>query len=72
MQSNGDSVGDDSGIGESGTKRERAERRQEAQQAQNRLGYKDIVPAPVPAAWSSFLPTGPRLSTGAARQPQGS
>ncbi|MFF5168637.1 MULTISPECIES: type VII secretion protein EccB [Streptomyces] len=72
MQSNGDSVQDDSGIGESGTKEEREQRQQEAQQAQNRLGYKDVDPAPVPAAWSAFLPTGPRLSTGAARQPQGS
>ncbi|WP_432105266.1 type VII secretion protein EccB [Streptomyces sp. bgisy091] len=72
MQSNGDSAQDDSGIGESGTAEEREQRRQEAQQAQNRLGYKDVDPAPVPAAWSAFLPTGPRLSTGAARQPQGS
>ncbi|MFD8823105.1 type VII secretion protein EccB [Streptomyces sp. NPDC059605] len=72
MQSNGDTARDDSGIGESGTKEEREQRRQEAQQAQNRLGYKGVLPAPVPAAWSSFLPTGPRLSTGAARQPQGS
>ncbi|WP_406391727.1 type VII secretion protein EccB [Streptomyces sp. NBC_00887] len=71
MQSNGDSVQDDSGIGASGTKEEK-QRQQEAQQAQNRLGYKDVDPAPVPAAWSTFLPTGPRLSTGAARQPQGS
>lgn len=72
MQSNGDSVQDDAGIGESGTKEEKEKSRQEAQQAQNRLGYKDVDPAPVPAAWSAFLPTGPRLSTGAARQPQGS
>ena len=36
------------------------------------LGYKDVDPAPVPAAWSAFLPTGPRLSTGGGRQPQGS
>ncbi|MFE9728289.1 type VII secretion protein EccB [Streptomyces sp. NPDC005794] len=72
MQSNGDSVQDDSGIGESGTKEEREQAQQEAQQAQNRLGYKDVDPAPVPAVWSAFLPTGPRLSTGAARQPQGS
>ncbi|MFE4453409.1 type VII secretion protein EccB [Streptomyces sp. NPDC056796] len=72
MQSNGDSVQDDAGIGESGTKKEREQAQQEAQQAQNRLGYKDVDPAPVPAAWSTFLPTGPRLSTGAARQPQGS
>ncbi|MFH8475270.1 type VII secretion protein EccB [Streptomyces sp. NPDC018000] len=72
MQSNGDSAQDDSGIGESGTKKEREQRQQEAQQAQNHLGYKDVDPAPIPAAWSTFLPTGPRLSTGAARQPQGS
>ncbi|MFD5870324.1 type VII secretion protein EccB [Streptomyces sp. NPDC060322] len=72
MQSNGDSVQGDSGIGESGTKEEREQRQQEAQQAQNQLGYKDVAPAAVPAAWSAFLPTGPRLSTGAARQPQGS
>ncbi|MEU9763348.1 type VII secretion protein EccB [Streptomyces sp. NPDC047987] len=72
MQSNADSAQDDSGIGESGTKEERQQRQQEAQQAQNRLGYKDVDPAPIPAAWSTFLPTGPRLSTGAARQPQGS
>ncbi|MEU5169536.1 type VII secretion protein EccB [Streptomyces mutomycini] len=72
MQSNGDSVQDDSGIGESGSKKEREQAQQEAQQAQIQLGYKDVDPAPVPAAWSTFLPTGPRLSTGAARQPQGS
>ncbi|MFE7465414.1 type VII secretion protein EccB [Streptomyces sp. NPDC057499] len=72
MQSNGDSVRDDSGIGESGPARERRRRRLEARQAQSRLGYANVVPAPVPAAWSGFLPTGPRLSTGAARQPQGS
>ncbi|WP_405665776.1 type VII secretion protein EccB [Streptomyces sp. NBC_01166] len=72
MQSNGDSVQGDSGIGESGTDEEKKNSQQEAQQAQNHLGYKDVEPAPVPAAWSTFLPTGPRLSTGAARQPQGS
>lgn len=72
MQSNGDSTQDDSGIGESGSKKEREAQQLEAQQSQNRLGYKDVDPAPVPAAWSSFLSTGPRLSTGAARQPQGS
>ncbi len=76
MQSNGDSETDDAGIGSSGSATERREQReaalQEAQQAQNRLGFKDVTPAPIPAAWSAFLPTGPRLSTGAARQPQGS
>ncbi|MBT2526846.1 type VII secretion protein EccB [Streptomyces sp. ISL-99] len=72
MQSNGDSATNDSGIGSSGTKEEKQARQQEAQQAQGRLGYKGVSPAPIPAAWSSFLPTGPRLSTGAARQPQGS
>ncbi|MBQ0984375.1 type VII secretion protein EccB [Streptomyces sp. F63] len=72
MQSNGDSATEDSGIGSSGSQREKQQRLQEARQAQNRLGYKDVEPLPVPAAWSTFLPTGPRLSTGAARQPQGS
>ncbi|WP_405588291.1 type VII secretion protein EccB [Streptomyces sp. NBC_01092] len=76
MQSNDDSETDDAGIGSSGSAAERREQReaalQEAQRAQNRLGYKDVTPAPIPAAWSAFLPTGPRLSTGAARQPQGS
>lgn len=72
MQSNSDSGQDDSGIGAPGSKKEREARRQEAQQAQNLLGYKDVDPTPVPAAWSTFLPTGPRLSTGAASQPQGS
>lgn len=72
MQSNGDTATDDSGIGESGSKKQREAARAEAAQAQNRLGYKDVDAAPVPVAWSSLLPTGPRLSTGAARQPQGS
>ncbi|MFF3401213.1 type VII secretion protein EccB [Streptomyces sp. NPDC002659] len=72
MQSNGDTATGDSGIGSSGSAKEKEARQQEAQQAQNRLGYKSVDPVPVPAAWSSFLPTGPRLSTGAAIQPQGS
>ncbi|WP_228980029.1 type VII secretion protein EccB [Streptomyces sp. DH12] len=72
MQSNGDSSAGDSGIGSSGSDEEKRARLLEAQQAQNRLGYKDVAPVPVPAAWSAFLPTGPRLSTSAARQPQGS
>ncbi|MEN8656023.1 type VII secretion protein EccB [Streptomyces sp. 21So2-11] len=72
MQSNGDSATDDSGIGSSGSKKEKLARQQESQEAQGRLGYKDVAPAPIPATWSQLLPTGPRLSTGAARQPQGS
>ncbi|MFV0133322.1 type VII secretion protein EccB [Streptomyces sp. HMX87] len=70
LQSNADSATDDAGIGMS--QKERKELEQEAQQAQTRLGYADVDPAPIPAAWSAFLPTGPRLSTAAARQPQGS
>ncbi|MFP3987553.1 type VII secretion protein EccB [Streptomyces sp. E11-3] len=72
MQSNGDSATDDSGIGSSGSAEEKRARQAEAQQAQNRLGYKNVDPLPIPAQWSTFLPTGPRLSTGAASQPQGS
>ncbi|SES07666.1 type VII secretion protein EccB [Streptomyces sp. yr375] len=70
LQSNGDSATADAGIGTTAKKREQLQ--QEAQQAQTLLGYKDVHPAPIPAAWSEFLPTGPRLSTAAARQPQGS
>ncbi|MFF7332434.1 type VII secretion protein EccB [Streptomyces sp. NPDC008150] len=70
LQSNADSATDDSGIGT--TAKERQQLQQEAKQAQTALGYKDVTPAPIPAAWSEFLPTGPRLSRAAARQPQGS
>ncbi|MEW2297144.1 type VII secretion protein EccB [Streptomyces sp. NPDC006743] len=70
LQSNSDSATSDAGIGM--TDKEKKELAQEAQQAQTRLGYAGVSPAPVPAAWSEFLPTGPRLSTAAARQPQGS
>ncbi|MEV8408034.1 type VII secretion protein EccB [Streptomyces niveus] len=72
MQSNGDNATEDSGIGESGSEKDKQDRQNEVQKAQNRLGYQNVDAAPVPAAWSSFLPTGPRLSTSAAGQPQGS
>ncbi|MEU3982286.1 type VII secretion protein EccB [Streptomyces sp. NPDC026672] len=70
LQSNADSATDDAGIGT--TAEQRRQLQQEAEQAQTRLGYKNVAPAPIPATWSEFLPTGPRLSTSAARQPQGS
>ncbi|MGV9879303.1 type VII secretion protein EccB [Streptomyces sp. NPDC003006] len=70
MQSNSDSATEDEGIGTSAQQRKREQ--QEARQAQTRLGYGDAEVTPVPAAWSNLLPTGPRLSTAAARQPQGS
>ncbi|MCQ8768587.1 type VII secretion protein EccB [Streptomyces telluris] len=44
----------------------------ESDQARTRLGYGSVNPLPVPANWSQFLPTGPRLDTNSARQPQGS
>lgn len=71
VQGNKDSGQDDAGIGRSGTKQEE-QAQTEGNKAQIRLGYEDVEPVPVPAAWSTFLPTGPRLSTTAARQPQGS
>ncbi|MFF6998061.1 type VII secretion protein EccB [Streptomyces sp. NPDC008313] len=70
MQSNADSDKEDAGIGT--TAKERKDLQQEAKLAQTRLGYADVDPARIPVAWSSFLSTGPRLSTTAARQPQGS
>lgn len=70
MQSNSDSATDDAGIGT--TAKQRKQQQEEAKQAQSRLGYANTDVTPVPAPWSKFLPTGPRLSTSAARQPQGS
>ncbi|MFE0766382.1 type VII secretion protein EccB [Streptomyces smyrnaeus] len=70
MQNNTDSEQGESGIGDDGKKSERQQA--EGQNAQRRLGYENVKPAPVPAEWAAFLPTGPRLSTGDALQPQGS
>ncbi|MEU2716584.1 type VII secretion protein EccB [Streptomyces sp. NPDC007205] len=70
LQSNDDSATDDKGIGITATQRKQLQT--EAKLAQTHLGYADVNPSPIPAAWSEFLPTGPRLSTAAARQPQGS
>ncbi|MGW4597441.1 type VII secretion protein EccB [Streptomyces sp. NPDC004457] len=70
LQSNSDSATDDKGIGTSAKKRK--EELAEAKIAQTRLGYEQLTPTPIPLTWSTFLPTGPRLSEAAARQPQGS
>ncbi|MDF3302664.1 type VII secretion protein EccB [Streptomyces tropicalis] len=70
LQSNSDSATDDKGIGTSAQQRQ--QELSEARIAQTRLGYAHVNPTPVPAEWSTFLPTGPRLSEAAARQPQGS
>ncbi|MFJ9817995.1 type VII secretion protein EccB [Streptomyces sp. NPDC101151] len=70
LQSNSDSATDDKGIGTSDKKRK--EELTEAKIAQTRLGYEKVTPTPIPKEWSTFLPTGPRLSEAAARQPQGS
>ena len=61
------------GSGSSGGKQPKeTQQPDEGRNAQRRLGYEGVTPAPVPAEWSEFLPTGPRLSTGTAKQPQGS
>ncbi|MGV9291619.1 type VII secretion protein EccB [Streptomyces sp. NPDC003719] len=70
LQSNNDSATDDKGIGTS--EKQREQQLNEARIAQTRLGYEKVEPSPVPVNWSTFLPTGPRLSEAAARQPQGS
>jgi type VII secretion protein EccB len=70
LQSNADrSASKACGIGGSGSTQQA---QQQAQDAQIRLGYKDVQPAPIPTVWSDFLPTGPRLSSADACQPQGS
>ncbi|MER6976378.1 type VII secretion protein EccB [Streptomyces carpinensis] len=70
LQSNSDSATDDKGIGTSA--QQRKTELTDARIAQTRLGYAQVNPTPVPIEWSTFLPTGPRLSEAAARQPQGS
>ncbi|MEU7167912.1 type VII secretion protein EccB [Streptomyces morookaense] len=73
VQSNNDSGTGKSKIGSDGKgAAEDPTAPQEVNQAQVRLGYQNVDPVPVPANWSGFLPTGPRLDTNSARQPQGS
>ncbi|WP_055589716.1 type VII secretion protein EccB [Streptacidiphilus griseoplanus] len=43
---------------------------QQGNDAQARLGYKDIQPGVVPRAWSDLVPSGPNLDTKSALQPQ--
>ncbi|MGA5704773.1 type VII secretion protein EccB [Peterkaempfera bronchialis] len=43
---------------------------QQGNDAQARLGYKDIRPSLVPKAWSDLVPAGPNLDTKSALQPQ--
>ncbi|MFJ6699322.1 type VII secretion protein EccB [Streptomyces sp. NPDC091272] len=64
MQSNGDTA--------RGTVRATGGAAERPKSAAELLGYGEKRPAPVPAAWADLLPKGPRLSTGAAQQPQGS
>lgn len=72
VQANTDSGQDESGIGADDGKKDEQQAQAEGNHAQIRLGYEQADPVPVPATWSEFLPTGPRLSTNAAKQPQGS
>ncbi|MFC5725004.1 type VII secretion protein EccB [Streptomyces gamaensis] len=74
VQTNNDSATDKSAIGTSEEERKEGQKQEqnEANQAQTRLGYRGVTPVPVPANWSRFLPTGPRLDMNSAKQPQGS
>ncbi len=72
VQSNGDSATDRSRIGDEPAPDASSAGVPQADQARTRLGYGDVAPVPVPANWSQFLPTGPRLDTNSAKQPQGS
>ncbi|MEU1313144.1 type VII secretion protein EccB [Streptomyces cinnamoneus] len=70
VQSNNDSATVTSKIGEEPS--QDASAAAGADQARARLGYQGVRPVAVPANWSQFLPTGPRLDTNSAKQPQGS
>ncbi|MFD8869667.1 type VII secretion protein EccB [Streptomyces sp. NPDC059590] len=73
IQLNNDSGTDKSKIGADDSDKSGTDSaQQEADQARIKLGYKDVIPVPVPANWSEFLPRGPRLDTNSAKQPQGS
>ena len=73
IQSNRDGSKEESGIGsDKKDTSQRQESREAEQEAKKRLGYEKVDEQPVPATWSRFLPTGPRLSTADASQPQGS
>jgi type VII secretion protein EccB len=71
LQANGDSDAAASDIGAADTGSTQDGRPQPSA-AQTKLGYGDVTPATVPAAWSEFLSKGPRLDINSARQPQGS
>lgn len=72
IQSNRDGSKEESGIGSGKKDSSKQESRAEEQEAKKRLGYEKVKEQPIPAIWSRFLPTGPRLSTADASQPQGS
>ncbi|KNB51201.1 type VII secretion protein EccB [Streptomyces caatingaensis] len=72
VQTNNDSSAGRSGIGDDGGEKDPQERAAQVNEAQIRLGYKDVKPVPVPDNWSAFLPKGPRLDANSASQPQSS
>ncbi|GAA2322108.1 type VII secretion protein EccB [Streptomyces kunmingensis] len=71
LQSNGDSISADTSVGTSAKEREELAKG-ETQKTQKLLGYDKVTAQPIPLTWSTFLPTGPRLSKLDAGQPQGS
>lgn len=72
VQTNNDSSANPSKIGADAKPPTAEEQAAEVNQAQIRLGYKDVRPLPVPDNWSGLLPKGPRLDTNSAKQPQSS
>ncbi|MER5357762.1 type VII secretion protein EccB [Streptomyces sp. NPDC002785] len=72
VQTNNDSSADPSKIGADAKPPTAEEQAADVNQAQTRLGYKDVRPLPVPDNWSGLLPKGPRLDTNSAKQPQSS
>ncbi|GAA0459660.1 type VII secretion protein EccB [Streptomyces olivaceiscleroticus] len=70
VQGNGDS--DAAGSPGDKDKKKSEQSQDEERVAQKLLGYGDITPVPVPVTWAELLPTGPRLDTKSAQQPQGS
>ncbi|MQY16174.1 hypothetical protein SRB5_63700 [Streptomyces sp. RB5] len=70
VQSNQDSQEGFCGVGTDDAARQKNKAEAEENTSQKRLNYDTVQPKPIPGEWSDFLPTGPRLSTADACQPQ--
>ncbi|GGX34563.1 type VII secretion protein EccB [Streptomyces chryseus] len=67
LPSSNDSAADKTGTGASSSSEDGAS---ETDKARTRLGYEKVSPTAVPQPYAEFIPKGPMLDTGSAKQPQ--